>query len=313
MFNKELSDITANDLSGIIQINVKEKFVDVLKKDGYSNSSIKNTLAGVKSFLKSLSINRVFEGVNYDFILQEALNVKYLRDDTKKTQNMTESQVEEFKDWLNDENNSFFKRDKKKNRLYAIVVGFMFSTGMRVDETFKIKWNDIKIKYDSYGASAWCIVSKGKRDKIAERYISDELYMLLKDEFWFNYSSDTDLVFDGLYKQTFQNLMKEFSREKGYELSPHSLRVGAATKLYRETNDIVLVTNFMNHDDPKTTMGYIRQGSLLDNGSYILSSNIQSDDINKLDVADIMDILNKRKDLATAILLENMRGRKDVS
>jgi integrase/recombinase XerC len=41
------------------------------------------------------------------------------------------------------------------------------------------------------------------------------------------------------------------------ELSPHSFRKGCATWLYKETKDLLLVRNYLNHSDAKVTQTYI--------------------------------------------------------
>ena len=306
LFNKGVEEVTADDMNSIVQVKVKELYIDKLIEEGYKNNSIRNHISAVKSFLSTLKANKVFDGVNFDFISGEALNIKYLKDDTKLTTNITESQIEEFKTWLGNGGN--LQRKKQNGILYAIVVEFMFDTGIRLDEVFnKIYWKNIKQKYDSYGQSAWCITSKGKGDKIKDRYISDELYLKLKEGFWSE--NQDDLLFKCLKKSGFENLMKSFAEERGYDITPHSIRVGAATRLYRQTNDLVLVSNFLNHSDPKTTMRYIRNDRITDSGSYMLSSKSKLDESNiyDLSIEEVYEILEKRKDLAMGILMESMR------
>lgn len=99
--------------------------------------------------------------------------------------------------------------------------------------------------------------------------------------------------------------MKEYSEEHGVKMTPHSIRVGAATKVYKITNDIVLTSRFLDHADTKTTERYIRTDDDRTNtGSYIMTTDIDECQLEGLSLEDLNAIINKRSDLKRTILLE---------
>lgn len=299
---KEVSEITESDMQAIVPAMVEDKYINEMKKEGVKQSTIKYYLTIVSSFVEYLSANRVFD-LNYKFITDIALAGESLKDDSKTRELMTEIDYENLKEWLL--NKEFAKRYGNLNERYALALELMYSTAIRIDAAFTaIKWSCIKWETDLVGNEGWTIYVTGKGDKLGVKPINSELYDKLRDVFY-NEDDEDGLVLNGISKQSFTRLMKEYSEEHGVKITPHSIKVGAGTKLYSMTKDIVVTSRFLDHADTKTTERYIRTDDDRTNtGSYIMTTPLKGCQLEWLSLEELHDIINKRSDLKRAILLE---------
>lgn len=310
MFDKEVEDITELDVLGIIPMVVEERYINYLiKEEGMKESTIKNYLAIVSSFIEYLSSNKLFD-VNYKFITDIALSGKSLKDDSGKRELMPEEEYESFREWLL--NKKFAKRYGNLNEKYALALELMYSTAIRIDAAFnKLKWSGIVWETDLMGNKGWTIYVVDKGSKTNRKPINNDLYNRLRETFYNEEDGDNSLVLTGASKQSFTRLMKEYSEETGVKMTPHSIKVGAGTKLYSMTKDIVLTSKFLDHADTKTTERYIRTDDDRTNtGSYIMSTPIDECQLEVLSLDDLKDILDKRSDLKRAILLEASKMKR---
>lgn len=299
--NKSLENIDSYDMYNIVPMTVQEKYINRLVDEGVKQSTIKNYLAVVSSFIEYLSSNNVFD-VNYKFITDVALSGNSLKNDSGRRELMPEQEYERFKEWLL--NRPFSKRYGDLGKKYALALEVMYSTAIRIDAAFtKITWADIKWETDLLGNEGWTIYVTDKGDKLNRKPINERLYDKLRNVFY--KGNENDLVMGSISKQSFTRLMKEYSEEYKVKMTPHSIKVGAGTKLYSMTKDIVLTSRFLDHSDTKTTERYIRTDDDRTNtGSYIMTTEIDECQLDCLSFNELHDILNSRKDLKRAVLLE---------
>ncbi|UDM72659.1 tyrosine-type recombinase/integrase [Vagococcus fluvialis] len=302
MIGKEIKYVSEIDMLTIVPATVEEKYINILIGEGYKQSTIKYYLVIVSSFIEYLSINRVFD-VDFTFISEIALKGSSLRDDSGRRELMPEDEYERFKEWLLDR--KFAKRYGNLNERYALALEFMYSTAIRINSAFSnVYWNDIVWETDLKGNEGWTVYAVDKGEKLNSKPINSDLYDKLREVFYKDDGED-DLVLNGISKQSFTRLMKEYSEEHGVKMTPHSIRVGAATKVYKITNDIVLTSRFLDHADTKTTERYIRTDDDRTNtGSYIMTTDIDECQLEGLSLEDLNAIINKRSDLKRTILLE---------
>lgn len=92
---------------------------------------------------------------------------------------------------------------------------------------------------------------KAKDTKATESISESEL----KEVFY--KGDDQGEVFEGLTSSVLRRLMKEFSNETGKNLTPHSIKAGAATTLYARTHDMMMVRDFCDYTSISVTERYI--------------------------------------------------------
>lgn len=307
-FNMTLG-IEIEEITSEILKEIKPALVDVYYKrpliaKGLKQSTVINYLKVVGAFFYELEVNDLFPNVNYLKIKERALSYDRLKDDTQARSRMSVTDYDVCYDWLM--NKEFSKRYHDKGIKYAAALKFMYTTAIRIESTFaNIKWKNIVRTEDFIGQEGWTIYAKDKGDKVNEKPISDEYYEELHSLLY--EGSDDDLVFQGLSKQGFTRLLKEFSDETGRKVTPHSIKVGAGTKLYSMTKDLVLTQRFLDHEDPKTTVRYIRNDDRSQTGSHMLSKNIDIDMLDNISYEDLLSIVKDRKDLAYSTVLEAER------
>lgn len=295
----DVSEITADTLEIITPDDVYEKYINELRLMGFKDSTISNYISVVRSFVTTLEDNKLFSDINYDYLKKTALSTKRLKNDLENRKKMSTSDYEDFSEWLI--SRDWSKRYQDRGIKYAMALKFMFVTAIRVDSAFNsVKWSNIKKELDDYGNITYVIYALDKGSKVNKKPISIEFYTELKEVM---YNGDEDeLIFKGLNKRSFQELMKEFSDTTGREMTPHSIKVGAGTKLYKMTKDIFKVQRFLDHSDPKVTMRYIRVDDMTESGSYMLSSEITIEELDELSYDDLVNIIKKKPELAYTVI-----------
>lgn len=288
---------------------VSEKYTHAYRSAGISDATIDNYLTTVRSYIQKLKDNRYGKelGIDYTYITDTVLSSKnFKKKNTKKQPVLSEKQFNDMYEWF--ENYPFHSRYADKAKKYALALKFMYITGIRIDAVFeKMKWNNIKYEEDAFGNKAWVVYVLDKGEKITPVPIRVDFYEEIKDCL-FNGKED-ELVFGDISKQRFAVYMTEYSDEKGIEaLKPHSIRRGAASKLYLMTKDPIKVQHFLGHADLKTTMRYIRaEDNISESGSYILSSDINVDKVKEISYDRLVKIITTHPELALRVLSENER------
>lgn len=304
--HSDITSITDDKLESLTPSDIYERYVSKLRLMGYKDSTIANYISVVRSFIRELEENRMFSDIDYKYLKETALSTKRLRNDGVNRGKMSATDYEAFSDWLLER--EWSKRYKNKGIQYALALKFMFSTAIRINSTFNnIHWSDIKQNFDIHGNFGYIIHALDKGGKINKKPITEEFYEELRENLFTG--DEEDLVFGEVSKQTFTRLMSEFSKETDREITPHSIKVGAGTKLYTITKDLLKVQKFLDHSDPKVTLRYIRTNQdITESGSYILSSNINVDEIQNISYDNLVRIIKSKPELAYTIINDAKKG-----
>lgn len=291
--NKELSQVTEDDLLSLDAILVQQHYFSYLKKKGLSDSSIINNISVISSFFTQMEIYQVMPNLNYNFIQKKVLNSKRFKDDVTPTQAMSVEDYEDMKVWLVQRFNG--SRYAEKGEMYALLLEFMWNTASRISAVMNVTFNDFFYEKDSYNVAGWAVNVRDKGNKVNYKPIQDDtLVPRLAKTFW--KGDDNAKVFGELSQRGFADLLKEYSEPYGGNLTPHSIKKGAVTTLYRITNDINLCKEFADHEDISTTLRYIESEKGREaHGSYYL--NLKETDLNivkDFNGADIYELLLKR-------------------
>lgn len=306
---KDLADLTEDDIQELSPVLIDTKYKKELLNEGKKNSTIINYLKIVSSFFRQLEINRLFPSLNYSWIKEVLLSSSRLKDDSETRKKMSVKNYQDFLEWL--VNKPFSNRYADKGVKYALVLEFMWVTASRIDATFNVKWEDISYEADGVGQYGYTVYVHDKGGKVNAKPISDEFY--LKLESMLDCPEQNTKIFDGLSKQNFTKLTKEFCEVSGNDFTPHSIKKGAVTHLYGITKDIVLTQRFADHEDPKTTFRYIQEDpDRTTQGSFILSSDLDTSCINSLSKEELLGIIMSRKDLSFGVLQELKKSSENI-
>lgn len=249
VFKKQPSEITIDDLCNLNYGDTINKFVNVLRQRGVKDSTIKSHLTAMRSFVKMMRREKVFEGLNYGELTANVLTVDNLSTrDIEHHAAISREELHEMENWL---------RTEEKLPRYAWLIDFMYCTAVRVTAALSIHWSDFEIMSSPYGGT-WSkleVIDKGR--KLNTKYLAQEYFVKMKRDL-FN-GKENGLVFEGLTQNELRRLFKQFSKKIGRNLVIHSLKAGAATTLYAETKDLLRVRDFCDHASVKTTEAYIHR------------------------------------------------------
>lgn len=302
VFQKEPETIEQYDLFHLRFSDVLNKFVTPLKQAGVKDTTIKGHLIAVRSYIKMINREKIFRDIDYTNLLNYVLTDKSLKtNDVKHHEAISKEELEELKKFLrekrykNDINNNFGKK-------YALLVDFMYKTGIRVNASFHIKWIDFQfvVGNNSERYARLDVIDKGQ--KLNTKYLRREYYDMLRNLFYRD--NDNDFVFDGLSQNALREYFKEFSQKINHHLTPHSLRAGAATSLYYQTKDILMVKDFLDHENIATTEKYIHsQKDPSSTGTAILTADYDYSDIDKLSKEQLLMLIHSRPEMESSIYM----------
>ena len=303
-YAQDISQVTIEQWRKLTPMDVRTQYVTKCQVAGKKNSTIKQQLRKVDSFVSHMSKFKELSSVlDISYIKSACLETKYMSDDSTPRAKMADNEVFEFITWL--KNDRFTGRHADLGEKYAIATEFMFKTATRSDAVFgKVKWCDIRWESDSYhnyGYNAY-ILSKG--NKVAQKAIPEKLYEKMYETF---FDGDlTERVFSSLSAQMFARLTKEFGVLKGIEYTPHSIKIGSVTAFYDKTKDLVKTMEFADHEDPRTTLGYIRlNDNRMEKGGVVLSMEVDKEKMrNSLSIEQLWSIINNDNTLSMVIARE---------
>jgi len=162
----------------------------------------------------------------------------------------------EYEDWLKLKESVY----RTKERL---IIYLLYYAGLRLSELTQLKFSDFKeanktIRFVRKGGYIHELVPQNAD------LIFDQLRFYRE-----NINKDNDYLFanqSGSHVSTksVYNLIKKILLKancKG-DATPHSFRKACATNLYRKTNNLLVVRDYLNHNDAKVTQTYIDKKSL---------------------------------------------------
>lgn len=135
----------------------------------------------------------------------------------------------------------------KRNKL---IIFLLLSTGIRLSECANIKIEDINLKEKT-------ILCKCKGNITRNIFINDKLKVMIQE---FIGDRKKGMLFN-IKKSNIQYIVKKAFKELGFKGSVHTLRHTAATLMYQQTKDILLVKEFLGHKSIESTQIYAHMNS----------------------------------------------------
>lgn len=152
--------------------------------------------------------------------------------------------------------------DNTLNPKHKLLIELMYSSGIRVSEAIKVKYEDFNIEQNTVLIKC----GKGQKDRIAilsEKFKLDFLLYKMNNKIL----NDQDYLFPGrtghITTRTAQELISQlFKKYCKIHVHPHMLRASFATHLFENKVDSHIIKKFMGHKNLKTTEGYIKYANI---------------------------------------------------
>lgn len=161
------------------------------------------------------------------------------------------------------ETSTMFDLEEEKSDLdirNALILEFLYTTGLRVSELCQIKINDLQsngsLKVMGKGSKERIIYYKACNEVLLKKYISEARLNILKDkqsEYLFTSKSGKALT-----TRSIENIVKKYTEKKKIpsKVTPHTLRHTYATDLLNNGADIRSVGELLGHESLSTTQIY---------------------------------------------------------
>jgi integrase/recombinase XerD len=202
----------------------------ILIRKGCEPKTINTYLAAVRFFYRNLMHRPAnVSGVKQKFKLPDVLDKEFIKQMIEKTENIK----------------------------HKLLICFMYSSGLRVSEAVKIKFDDLNL------VNSVCKVREGKGRKDRITILSDKFLKQLE-----NYKQKcgvlSDYVFPGrkghLSSRSAQLIVEKAAKRVDHDkdVHCHMLRHSFATHLLEAGNDISSIKDLLGHSDIRTTNIYAR-------------------------------------------------------
>jgi integrase/recombinase XerD len=238
--NKELSLFSKADIIA---------FVENLRDEGYSLSSICRFISSVRGFCKFLLIENIIKEDPSENLqapkkwerLPKSLSISEVRSVLESGESPGTSEPAAMRD--------------------HVMVELLYSSGLRVSELISLKLEDIHFE-----AGFLRVLGKGSKERIVpvdmgtieriKSYINRQRQEILKKK----HSPYLFITNRGrpMTRQRFWQTIKKFGRKLGIELSPHIMRHSFATHLLEGGADLRSLQKMLGHSDISTTQIYTK-------------------------------------------------------
>ncbi|NWF51851.1 MAG: site-specific tyrosine recombinase XerD [Nitrospirae bacterium] len=222
-------------------------FIETLRNEGYSISSVCRFISSIKGFCKYLII---------ESIMKEDLteNIQAPKRWERIPKSLSVSEVKFFLE----SDKAIEKPVMMRN---IVMLELLYSSGLRVSELVSLKAEDINLETGFIR-----VIGKGSKERIVpvniralnklRNYIKKERLEILKKR-------DSPYLFvtnrgKPMTRQRFWQAIKSLGKKKGIELSPHTLRHSFATHLLEGGADLRSVQKMLGHSDISTTQIYTK-------------------------------------------------------
>ncbi|VTX84955.1 Tyrosine recombinase XerS [Enterococcus hirae] len=237
----------------------------------YLSTSSNNPLG--KPYLEKNPMNQVSTIADKTTLAARANAIEkklFLEDDT---QNYLDYIAVDYKNTLSKRALVYYQRDIERDlAINAIILG----SGLRLSEVVNINLEDLSLEKNNV-----VVTRKGnKRDAVniaafAMEYIANYLSIRKK-----RYKASDDekafflIIYQGEAKRisgiAIERMVAKYSKGFRVQVSPHKLRHTLATRLYQQTNSLVLTAQQLGHSSTNTTTLYTH----IDNASTIDALNV---------------------------------------
>ena len=222
------------------------RFLDILKEQGYSVSSIGRAISSIRSFYRYINYERISDNNPTENItspkkwktVPKALS---LRDVISLLEANRESR--------------FALRD-------VAMLELLYSSGLRVSELISIKMEDI-----NFEAGYIRVFGKGSKERLVpmnERVIEKikDYNENLRPKLLKKPDSSLHLFLSNrgkqITRQRFWQTLKEIGKIRGIKVTPHMIRHSFATHLLEGGADLRAVQKMLGHSDISTTQIYTK-------------------------------------------------------
>ena len=210
------------DIITICNVEKADIYNYIAYLQGKSKGTIKNRIYGIKNF--------------YGFLNRDLR--RKLFEDIKVFD--TQIKLPKILSWREIDLLTNYYKDKRNH----LIVFMFLQTGMRLSELANIKLEDISGNYIR-------VIGKGGYERNV--YISDKTKEYLQ-AYTNEYKPKGSLF--GIKKREIQYIVVQAMKKLGIKGSTHTLRHTIATKMYEQTQDILLVKEFLGHRSIASTQIY---------------------------------------------------------
>jgi integrase/recombinase XerD len=224
-------------------------FMERLREEGYSISSVCRFISSIKGFCKYLLIENIMEG-------DPSENLR----SPKKWERLPKAiSVSEVKSFL--EGSSSYNVTDLTEMRDSVMFELLYSSGLRVSELVSLKTEDI-----NFEAGFLRVLGKGSKERIVplhmktieklKKYISQYRPAILKKKLSpYLFVTNRGKL---MTRQRLWQTIKKFGRKLGIEISPHTMRHSFATHLLEGGADLRSLQKILGHSDISTTQIYTK-------------------------------------------------------
>jgi integrase/recombinase XerD len=224
-------------------------FIETLRNEGYSVSSICRFISSIRGLCKYLIIEKV---INND--PSENLQLP------KRWERLPKAlSISEVKSFLG--TNASLKQSIPIIVRDCVMFELLYSSGLRVSELVSLKLEDVNLE-----SGFLHVLGKGSKERVVpihtraikklKEYINQQRPLILKKK----KSSYLFVTNRGrpMTRQRFWQTIKALGKKGGIELSPHVMRHSFATHLLEGGADLRSVQKMLGHSDISTTQIYTK-------------------------------------------------------
>jgi integrase/recombinase XerD len=224
-------------------------FLEKLRAEGYSLSSICRFISSLRGFCKFLIIENIMKE-------DPSENLQ----SPKKWERLPKAlSIDEVNSLLQSAT-SVQENDPTMVRDY-VMFELLYSSGLRVSELILLKVEDI-----NFEAGFLRVLGKGSKERIVpvhiraignlKKYLSSHRQAILGKK-WSPYLFITNRA-RPMTRQRFWQMIKKIGKKLGLEISPHTMRHSFATHLLEGGADLRSLQKMLGHSDISTTQIYTK-------------------------------------------------------
>lgn len=224
-------------------------YLDLLRKEGYSVSSISRIFSSLRGLCKYMIIEHIrddnpsenLETPKRWLYLPKSLTLNEIKSLLESTQHVERS-------------NPLLYRDR-------VMIELVYSSGLRVSELISLKLEDLNLE-----AGFLRVIGKGSKERIVpicmrtlkllKNYIDNERKAILKkknSQYLFVTNRGKPMT-----RQRFWQSIKEAGKSLGLKITPHMLRHSFATHMLEGGADLRSLQKLLGHSDISTTQIYTK-------------------------------------------------------